>query len=273
MAVLVLGAVSTVVFLKGRRMPFLPVGWLWYLGTLVPVIGLVQVGGQAMADRYTYIPHIGLFILIVWGGAEFAGRRQLSPAFLGAAMAAVIAVLSVLTWVQTSYWRNGIELFGHTLKFTRRNSLAYYHMGVALAERGRLDEAMVNYSQALKIDPNYPSAHFGLASILMQRGELDRAVIEYERAVQLDPGDARLLYDLANLLVEQGRIDEAITRYREALRIAPLDDNIHNNLGTALIKAGRTDEALAQFSEAMRLNPRNEWARINMQSFGRTKGK
>ena len=272
-AALLLGAISTAVFRKGRRMPFLPVGWLWFLGTLVPVIGLVQVGGQAMADRYTYIPHIGLFILIVWCAAEAAGRWHCPPALLGTVMAAVISVLSAVTWTQISYWRNGIELFSHTLKYTRRNALAHYHMGVALTERGRLDEAAVHYSQALEIAPGDASAHFGLGCVFMRRGALDQAVSEFEKALQHDAGDAKVLYNLGNVLLDLGRVDEAITRYREALKLTTLDDNLHNNLGTALAKSGRTDEALAQFSEALRINPRNEWARINLQSFSRTKGK
>jgi protein O-mannosyl-transferase len=272
-AALLLGAISAAVFWKGRRMPFLPVGWLWFLGTLVPVIGLVQVGGQAMADRYTYIPHIGLFILIVWGAAEAAGQRHWSPAISGAAMAAVIAALTALTWMQISYWRNGIELYGHTLRFTERNALAHYHMGVALTERGRTTEAISHYTQALEIAPDYASAHFGLACALMQQRLPEQAVAEYEKAARLDAGDARVLFNLGNVLVELGRYNDAITRYREALQITPLDENIHNKLGTALAKQGRVDEALAQFSEALRINPQNEFARINMRSFDGNKGK
>jgi tetratricopeptide (TPR) repeat protein len=267
-AALFLGAVTAFAWLKRRSMPFIPVGWFWFLGTLVPVIGLVQVGGQAMADRYTYIPHIGLFILIVWSSVEFAGRMRLSKKFLGVLMAGVIAVLSALSWMQVAYWRNGITLFRHALEFTERNVLAQYHMGVALTERGRLEEAIRHYSQALEIEPGFALAHFGLGCNYMQRGETDKAVNEYEKAIQLEPGSAKVLYNLGLALFAQGKIEEAIARYSEALRMTPMDDNVHNNLGIALVKLGRTDEGVAHFSEALRINPRNEYARMNLRSYG-----
>jgi Tfp pilus assembly protein PilF len=223
----------TLLAIRARRRPYLAVGWLWYVLTLVPVIGLVQVGGQAMADRYTYIPLIGLFIIIAWGVPELlalwtteARRRTL----LAASAGIVIAALAVCTYLQVGYWRDSVTLFDHAVKVTRRNAVAHNNLGVALVERGELGKAVAHYREALRIKPRYVEAHCNLAIAA----------------------------------IKQGRLDEAIAHCWEALRIRPGDADAHNNLGVALAKQGKLHEALAHFSEALRLDPDKKSARANL---------
>jgi protein O-mannosyl-transferase len=269
-AALLMVAITALALRQWRRQPYLPVGWLWFCGTLVPVIGLVQVGGQAMADRYSYIPHMGLFIALVWGVAEAWQRSRRAPAPLALASAAAIASLAAVTWLQIPYWGNGVLLFGHAVACTEKNALAHYHLGVALTERGRTEEAIRQYRQAAQIEPAFALAHFGLGCSLMQSGEPAAGIAEYEIAARLDPRDAKLLTNLGLALFQQGELDKAVRRYSEALLLSPQDDNLRNNLGVALLKLGRTAEAQAQFQAALQVNPANEWARSNIASIQRS---
>jgi len=223
--------ISVLVIRATRRFPYLAIGWLWYLGTLVPVIGLVQVGSHAMADRYTYVPLIGLFIIIAWGLADLAATWRYRRVVL--AMSAVILVLAfaVCASFQVRHWQNSVTLFEHTLDVTAGNYLAHYNLGASLAERGRLDEAIGHYAKALRIKPDLHEAHnnWGVG------------------------------------LWRQGRIKEAISHYAEALRIKPNDAMAHNNLGIALARQGKPAEAVAHFRQALRINPDYMLARKNLE--------
>ena len=247
--------VSVLVIKAAKNRPYLAVGWLWYLGTLVPVIGLVQVGSQAMADRYTYLSLIGLFIMIAWGlPSILAGWRHGRNAF---AIASAILLLGCVvgTWRQVGHWQNSITLFQHTVKVTSDNHFAHNNLGVALARGGRLDEASYHYSQALRIKPDRAAVHNNLGNVLAAQGSVDRAVDHYYQALEIDPNNAKAYNNLGNLLANQGKTEEAINHYTEALRLEPDYVGAHYNLGTALAEQGRTEEAINHLTEALRLMP------------------
>jgi Flp pilus assembly protein TadD len=254
-AALLLLGISIGVIRTLRRRPYLTVGWFWYLGTLVPVIGLVQVGDQAMADRFTYIPLIGLFIMIVWGVSEFLlKRRHLEiPAFIVAAL--VLAVLCIRSWHQVQYWRNSVTLFDHTLKVTTQNSLIHTSLGNVLTQQGKYDLAMAHLTKAVQLKPEHPSAHINLAVALMQLGKLEEAITHYTKALQLDPENSVVYSNLGNALAAQGRLDEAIINFSQALRIDPDNAMAHNNLANALVMKKRYDQAIKHYYRAVEIRP------------------
>jgi hypothetical protein len=192
-----------------RRRPYLTVGWFWYLGTLVPVIGIIQVGGQAMADRFTYIPVIGLFVMIAWGVSEAtAGWRNRRLLLSTAAAAALLACL-LTTWVQAGYWRNSETLFTQALQADPTNYIAYHHLGMALANEGKIDQAIDMYRKTLAVAPQYPSAYNNLAIIYAERGSYDEAVSLFKEAVRLAPNNISFCRNLALAYQKQGKISEA----------------------------------------------------------------
>ena len=247
--------VSVLVIKAARNRPYLAVGWLWYLGTLVPVIGLVQVGSQAMADRYTYISLIGLFIMIAWGVPSILAGWRHGRAACGFASAILLLGCMVGTWRQVGHWQNSITLFQHTVEVTRDNHFAHNNLGVALARDGRLAEATYHYFQALRIKPDRAEVHNNLGNALAAQGSVDKAVDHYYRAIKIDANNARAYNNLGNLLANQGKMEEAISHYHEALRLEPDYGGAHYNLGTALAEQGRTEEAINHFTEALRLMP------------------
>lgn len=263
-ALLLLAGISVMAIRLARSFPFLPVGWLWFLGTLVPVIGLVQVGSQAMADRYTYLPLIGLFIVIAWGTPQLMEGRRCSRVALAIPAAGCVALLSAVTWQQIGVWKNNQELFTHAIKYTSGNYVAHYDLGVAQEENGRLDEAIGHYNEALHIKPDYAEAHFSLGYALMEQGKSDEAISHYHEALRLNPRDAKVHYNLGIVLAKKGRIDEAIGQCDEALKISPADSNIHNYLGILLAGKGKTDEAIGHFREALKLNPNEADTHYNL---------
>ena len=196
---LLLAAITIAVIRWARPFPFLSVGWLWFLGTLVPVIGLVQVGVQSMADRYTYIPLIGLFVIVAWGVPTLAKnwchhRRVLAVSAIG-----ILAVFSVCTWRQTGYWKNSIELYSHALKFNNDNYIAHEYLGNALADQGRYEEAISHYEEFLRINPDYEVVHYRLGIALEKLGRIDEAIGQYQEALRINPADstARSLLETA----------------------------------------------------------------------------
>jgi hypothetical protein len=202
---LVLLAVSAVLLARARRFPYLAVGWLWYLGTLVPVIGLVQVGGQAMADRYTYIPFIGLFIMVAWGLGDQTTRWHLPKAIPALGAAAALAACCWATWVQAGCWRNSETLFIHALKNTGPNYMAYNHLGLYYADQGWLDQAIGMYQSALAASPTYPHAYNNLAIIYARQGKLDEAIENFQKAIQLAPTNPTFRRNLAIAYRSQGQ--------------------------------------------------------------------
>ncbi len=292
-AIIVLG-LTTLLALNMRCRPWLMVGWLWYLGTLVPVIGLVQVGDQAWADRYTYLPLIGLFVAIVW----FACEIIKSLLVLQCASVIVAAGLIAATSAQLGYWQNTRSLFEHTDKVTPKNYMAITILGSLLAKEHKYDEAMGYYRTALRYSPGFPEAHFFLGNALDEQGKLDEAVAEYQKslwfrptqeqthifmgialakqkkydeamahynaALKLNPDSAVAQNNLARLLHTLGKLDAAVEHYHAALEIDPKLALAHNNLGILLIQKGKLTEGAVQLREAMRLDPTNSETRLNL---------
>ena len=281
--------ISVLVIKIARAFPYLATGWLWYLGTLVPVIGLVQIGYQSMADRYTYIPLIGIFIIFSWGMQDIFSRRQNKKILLALIASITITSFMVCTWFQVCYWQNSSVLLKHTINVTHNNSMAHYVFGLALEQQGKLDEAVLQYNEALyikpefarahnvlgaaflrdgklkkaiyhfneavNINPNYAKAHNNLAIALLTKGKFEEAVFHYKKALKINPKDEYTRKNLANFLSNQGRIDEALEHYNKALVINPEDWDAHCKLGGILAKQGKFNEAIRHFAEAIRINP------------------
>ncbi len=252
---LALAALSAAFLLQARRLPFLATGWLWYLGTLVPVIGIVQVGSQAMADRYTYIPQIGLAIMLAWGVPAFLGPRRVLRGCAVAAAVAALVVLTRLSWVQTSSWKDSITLFTRTIEVTGENYLASNNLGVALSEQGDIDAAMARYRESLRIRPDYVIARNNLAKALLRKGAPVEAAELLKQAVALDPSSARFSLNLGDALRAAGSHDEAIEAYRRALALDPASPRAASGLAAACAAAGRYEEALEVLRGMAAKNP------------------
>ncbi len=250
-----IGAITFFAVRFRKRFPYALVGWLWYLGTLVPVIGIVQVGMQSMADRYTYVPHIGLFIAVVGGVGELAGRQPQGRKILAALTGIVFAGLTVITWNQITYWRSSITLFEHALSVTEQNSLAHLNLGVALARAGKGSEAAEHYREVLRINPNSSGGHFNLANYYFSTGRQDEALRHYREAVRINPRYANAYNNLGLLMVSERRAEEAIPYYRSAIELDPSNAGIRYNYGIALAAAGRLPEAIEQFKSALEGRP------------------
>lgn len=249
LAALILVAATWAALMLRRSRPYVLTGWLWYVGTLVPVIGLVQVGNQGMADRYTYVPLIGIFVIVAWA-ASALGRHATIPAV------AVLLALAALTRAQVAEWRDSVTLFTHALAVTGPNPTALVSLGSALEDRGRIDEAMARYGEALRIDPGNRTAENRVAGLLASDGRLDEAVGHYLVALRRNPGDADTLSNLGIALGKQRKLDEAIARFEAALDAHPEDPSaILTNLGNALLLSGRTEEAIARYGASLRIDP------------------
>ncbi len=188
-AVCMLILISIAVILACRRHKYLFAGWFWFLGTLVPVIGLVQVGLQGMADRYTYVPLIGLFIIIAWGPIEIFGKLKYKTAVLSTAAIVILSVLSGLTWIQVGYWQNSFTLFEHTVAVTTNNDLMHYNLGSMYLREGKTDEAIKHYTESVKIKPDQPTIHNNLAILFGRQGKYDKAIESYREVLKYRPDD------------------------------------------------------------------------------------
>jgi len=265
-AALLLAGISFLAVLQARHRPWLPVGWFWYLGTLVPVIGLVQVGIQSMADRYTYVPLVGLFIAVAWGVPDLLERRRPRRLAMPAAALCVIGVCAALARAQVGVWKDNVALWTHATEVTLNmsNHVAHNSLGIVLEKQGRLEEALAHFSEAVRVRPDFAEAQHNLGKALAKAGRYDEALSALAAAVRFDPGNAAVHSDLAIVLAGLGRLDEAITRYSEALRIDPARAQVHNALGVALAGVKRPAEARGHFAEAVRLNPGFAEARNNL---------
>ena len=260
----ILIAVTLFVFWKGRRYPYLPIGWLWYLLTLAPVIGIAKFGPHELADRYTYIPLIGLFIMLSWGVPDLVRKLPHRNVILGILGGAVIGVLMVCSWVQTSYWKDNISLFRHTVSVTEDNFQAENDLGVSLKEQGKLDEAVKHLREAVRISPDRPRSQHNLGVALAKQGKLFEAILHLSKAVELMPDHMKAHHNLGIALARLGKIDEATIQFKEALRIDPNYAAAHNHLGAALASRGKLDQAIAEFKEALRLRPGYKQAERNL---------
>lgn len=246
---------SALLLWAARRRPYLAVGWLWYVVTLLPVIGLVQVGGHSRADRYTYVPSIGLFLLVVWTAHDFTKRWRYQVVCLSSAASLVVSVCLVLTRRQIGYWKDSETLLRHAIAVTRDNSMAQNNLGVALTKLGQLDEAVARLQEAIRIAPNYAEAYNNLGAALAMQGRLDDAIARFQESLRLMPHYAQAHNDLGAALGRQGRLDEAIAHLQEAVRLVPNFADARCNLGDALAGKGRFDEAITQYQQAIQLNP------------------
>jgi len=291
------GLVSAFAFWSAKRLPYVFSGWFWFIGTLVPVIGIVQVGAQSMADRYTYIPGIGLAIMIAWGAADVLARIQKARTALAGCAVAVLVVSVVLTRHQMAYWQNGEVLFRHTIAVTKKNSLAYGALGANFDSDGKTNEALKFCSEAVRMDPHYPEGQYNLGTVLLHAGrteeaiphfqaalkdnprfadaennlgksfeslgQLDEAAAHLDAAARLNSGDPETHYNLGTVWLMQSKMPEAEREFSEALRLMPDYADAQGNLAVTLIREGRPTEALAHFSERVRLQPGNPDAHLN----------
>ncbi len=269
-AALVIGAALVLVFWTGlflwraQRNPYLIVGWLWFLGTLVPVIGIVQVGPQSMADRFTYVPGIGLFVLIAWGWNDFLKFR---PVWRHAVILVGIAGLAgclVRTRTQLSYWPNSITLLRHAIAVTTDNYIACNFLGRALDDTGKNDESLPFYAESVRIEPHYPQAQFNLGMAWLKRGQAEQAVVPLDAAVRLVPDNAGARYYLGLALVNDGRLADAVTQFTAAIVINPDFAEAHTQLAMVLVKQGKPAEAILHFARVVRLQPDHPDAHFNL---------
>ncbi len=257
-ALLVLAAISLAVAALWRRRPYLLVGWLWYLGMLVPVIGLVQVGTQSMADRYTYLPLIGPTVALSWLATRFAASspRWRLPA---AAIACLILLdLILLTSQQVSYWRDSQTLWSHALDCDADNWRAHHGLGAALLESQQYDKAIAECSRSLELRPCYAPARASLGRALEHRGargDIEAAIEQYRQAITDDPTVADVHYNLGVLLAGRGHADEAIAEFRSAVKCKPEHASAHYNLAVCLQDQGKYAEALRHWATVAQLQP------------------
>ena len=283
---------------RARSAPWLLTGWLMFLGTLVPVIGLVPNGFQSIADRYTYIPSIGLFVAGVWAAAELSVRWKFRALLLPGAAALTLLVCGALTWFQVGYWRNSLTLWSHCVAVTRDNIMARISLGNALQQAGHINEAMDQYREVLRLNPDqehanldlgaalamtgqlheatncfiralrkrpdWSGAHLNLGRTLFELGDYSGALTHYAEAVRLDSNVVVAFTARAGDLSARGKSDEAVRYYLEALRFNPADPVAHCHLGLEWLQRGRIDEAIGQFQEAIRLKPDDAEARDNL---------
>jgi Flp pilus assembly protein TadD len=280
---LLLAGLSAVVLRERQRRPYLLVGWLWYVITLLPVIGLVVTGGRAMADRYAYVPFLGLYLMVAWGLGELAARGRALGRVIAMAAALGLAACALLASIQVGYWHDGKTLWEHTLKATDDNYLAHSHLGIHLVdEAGRAaaanrfreaeakrQEAAYHFREAVRLNPDVPQGHYHLALVLdgesevlarqgkvqEARAKADDALEQYREAVRLRPHGWEWRTALGEALEQRGKLDDALAEYREALRLNPDNGLTHCNVGTILARQGIYDEAIEQFREALRLDP------------------
>jgi protein O-mannosyl-transferase len=306
LSLIVLVSISAGAFALRHRRPYLMVGWLWYLIMLVPVIGIVQVGVQARADRYTYLPQIGLYVLIAWATKDLFASRRIRRWVLGVSAALVVALLAAHARIQTSYWRNNESLWTHTLACTSRNNIALTNVGVYLLETGRLEEGMADLQKALEIDPNDVFAHNDLGKAFLTMGRDTEAIAHLQKALDLNPKVAVVHNNLGDAFLHAGQLKQAVTQYQKALEIKPdyfeagnslrlvlgqpeheneaiayyrdaleINSNnaeAHNNLGNVLIRKGRVDEGIVHFQKALEINPKLAEAHSNLGNAFMQKG-
>ena len=290
---LFLVAISVLVWRERFSRRYLVTGWLWFLGTLVPVIGLVQVGEQAMADRYTYIPLIGIFVMAVWSVADLADRQHIAFRWRAAVAAAVLAALSFLTWRQIGYWQSSYDLWSHTLAVTKDNFTAEDNLGGALLVLGRAEDALPHFQNAARINPRDPTSRLDMAAVLAQLGHPQEAIQAYQNALSLvtDRRVTPIVYESIGLLYANlGDYAKARASYQQALQVAPeltsartaltnlyLTEAMTNvsqhptaegyfRVGRLLQQAGHVPEARTAYLQALRLDPRLEEARRALET-------
>lgn len=252
-----LAAISWLAWRTREQYPYLIVGWLWFLGTLVPVIGFVKAGSAALADRYTYIPLIGIFIAVAFGARELANRFRLSPKSLAMASAMILGSCLFATEHQLQFWRDSTSLFAHDLAVTENNPFPHINYGIALESQGRQAEALAQYREAVRLVPDNSQARYNLGFLLDAMGKPEEALREHREAVRLAPEKPFLHEGLGIVLAELNRFDEAMREFTEAARLDPKFAWPHFQMGKVLLKQGRDVEAAQKFGQALQMDPDN----------------
>jgi tetratricopeptide (TPR) repeat protein len=269
LATAALVGLSAAAWRLARAHPYVPVGWLWYLGTLLPVIGLSQVGDQAMADRFTYVPMVGILVIVVWGAAELAPAIRFPAAGLRAAAVAAVVACASIAYVQAGYWQDDATLWAHALEATPNSYMAHHVMGGIALESGRTDEALAQSTEAIRLNPGFSDAHANRGLALMDAHRLDKAIAEYREAVRLKPLNPEFHLGLAVALATNGAAKAAIAEYSETIRLNPSSEAAYFNRGVALAGSGDTAAAIRDFTEVLRINPNNANARQALARLGR----
>ena len=254
LALTVLLAITTAAIILRRKAPYFITGWLWYIGMLVPVIGLVQVGWQGHADRYTYLPQVGLYIAATWAVADLTASWSRQRVILAAAALLVIGALTWNAWVQTSYWRDSETLFTHALAVTKKNDVAENNLGIVSLEKGQLDDAISRLQAATDLRPENGPAHNNLAKALLQKGRVPEAMIHYRKFLQIEPQNVEARNILGTALIQEGHVREAIEQWEGALASQPENGNAANNL--AWVFATCPDDAIRNGRRAVELAER-----------------
>jgi tetratricopeptide (TPR) repeat protein len=265
-AAVILSCISMGAFAIRRRCPYVLVGWLWFVGMMLPASGVVEFGGgiQAMADRFTYLSQIGLYLAFAWAMADACRCWSWHRWALGGTSALVLAVLMGCAWRQTTFWRDSETLWKHTVTCFPRHAVAYHHLGFALSSQGRIQEALQHYRKAYEIKPHLSVSNYNLGLALATLGQLDEAMSYYRRSLEIQPNSAEVHSALAAALAMQGRLDEAQVNYRKSLQIEPNDALAHEGLSSISLSRGRLDEAAAHCQRALQLNPDLAMAHNNM---------
>jgi protein O-mannosyl-transferase len=253
-ALLVL-VISILAIRFGRKQRYLPVGWFWFVGTLIPVIGIVQSGAQGYADRYTYIPYIGLFIMIAWGLPELLSKWPQRKTALGLSMVIALTILGICAHQQVSFWNNSFTLFSHAVKVTRNNYIVYNNLGVACDNLGRYQDAVESYKQAIRIKPDYSKAHYNLGGAYGKVGRYQEAIESYQQAIRIKPDYADAHYNLGLNDYKLAYYQDAVEAYKQAIRIKPDYVRAYLNLGVAYYKLGRYQDAVEAYKQAIRIQP------------------
>jgi len=263
-AALLLAAVTALCAAQAWRRPYLAVGWLWFLVALVPVIGLAQIGMQSMADRYLYLPGLGIYIILAWGGRDLAAYRPPLRVPLAAAAGLALIAYSAVSWFQIGTWRDSRTLYERAIAVTHDNYLAQAALGAWFRTQGRSDEAAQHLQEALRIRREEPFALMQYGTLLEDTGRLDEAATYHLEALRLDPGYAQALANLGVVRLRQDRLDEAEANFYAALRAKPLYPIAEGNLGAALLKQGRLDEAATHLQRSIALDPNSPEAHNNL---------
>ena len=254
LAVIVLVGVTAAAFVFRKKAPYFTTGWLWYLGMLVPVIGLVQVGWQGHADRYTYLPQIGLYIAVTWAVTDLTRSWRFQRIALGVAAVLIVGALSCRAWLQTSYWRDSESLFTHALAVTSNNDVALNNLGIIFLDKGQLDEAISKLQAAIDLRPENAPAHDNLAKALLKKGQVAEAMVHYRKFLELEPANVEARNTLGTALIQQGHLREAIDQWQEALATQPENGNAASNL--AWVLATCPEDAIRDGTRAVELGER-----------------
>ncbi|MDP2984687.1 MAG: tetratricopeptide repeat protein [Candidatus Latescibacter sp.] len=270
---LLLMGITVLVIRLSRRFPWYPFGWFWYLVSLLPVIGIFQAGEQSMADRFTYMPLIGLFVMGVWGVSDSIHNWGQKKLILSMLMMVIIFIYGTITWVQVKHWKDTYSLLSHALTVTSKNYLAHQYIGYYYARHGKIEDAFTHFNEALKIDPSFARIHNDLGALLTRIGKYDEALAHFREALRLDPNYAEVHDNIGILYAGQGKTNEALMHYNEALKLKPNNDKVLNHIGILWYNFGNNDKALGYYNEALRLNPNYAEAHDNIGILYDSQGK